>query len=158
MFGLNDGSPRPLRLDLTCYRTRDTMSALNDRSRGGVALPRAFADNWPRSGSRERIALFAMLLVVVAFVPVAEAQQAVSFDKSFAPSTIGPGSVSTLRFDITNNTSAPVTGLAFSDPMPFGMTIADPANAKSTCEGDLVVSGDKTTFSFSGGLCFDLFI
>ncbi len=81
MFGLNDGSPCPLRLDLTSYRTWDTMSVFNDRSRGGIALPRAFADNWPRSGSRVRIVLFAMLLVVVALVPVAEAQQAVSFDK-----------------------------------------------------------------------------
>ena len=58
-----------------------------------------------------------------------------TFSKSFAPDTIGPGSVSTLTFTITNGEASPVTELAFTDTLPGGVTVADPANASSTCGG-----------------------
>ena len=48
--------------------------------------------------------------------------------------TIGPGSTSTLTFTITNDDpDNPVSELAFTDNLPTGVTIADPANASTDC-------------------------
>ncbi len=68
-----------------------------------------------------------------------------TLSKVFTPNTIGPGSVSTITFTITNGSASPVTGLAFTDVLPVApgpMTIADPANASTTC--NLGVSGSLT--------------
>lgn len=73
------------------------------------------------------------------------------FFKSFSPGTIGPGSVSTLRFDIDNSKSgSPVDNLAFSDTLPAGMTLATPAGAFTNC-GDAVLSAPDggTTVTFA---------
>ncbi len=62
--------------------------------------------------------------------------------KVFTPSTIGPGSVSTATFTITNGSASLITGLAFSDTLPVlpgPLSIADPANASTDC--DLGISG-----------------
>ena len=42
-------------------------------------------------------------------------QTSLDFTKSFNPETIGPGSTSTLQFEIDNLTSSPVSDLAFTD-------------------------------------------
>ena len=55
------------------------------------------------------------------------------FAKQFIPDTIGPGSVSTLTFTITNPTATPLTGIGFTDTLPAGVFIADPANVSITC-------------------------
>lgn len=75
-----------------------------------------------------------------------------NFNKTFVPDTIGPGSVSTLRFDITNDHFDPVADLAFIDNLPVGVFIADPARAFSNCgTGSLTVSQGGTIVNFSGG-------
>jgi len=66
-----------------------------------------------------------------------------SFSKVFSPSSIGPGSVSTLSFTINNASPSLVSGLAFMDNLPAGMTIATPANAVSNCvasEGSILAA------------------
>lgn len=77
-----------------------------------------------------------------------------AFSKAFLPSTIGPGSVSTLTFTIANTDLAnPVTDLAFIDVLPAGVTIADPASATTTCtDATLAATGGGGTITFSGGL------
>ncbi len=60
-----------------------------------------------------------------------------SFSKRFVPETIGPGSVSTLEFTITNGTPRGIRGLRFADKLPPGVVIANPANAVSACGGNL---------------------
>ncbi|MEM7358797.1 MAG: thrombospondin type 3 repeat-containing protein [Pseudomonadota bacterium] len=56
------------------------------------------------------------------------------FTKAFLPGKIGPGNVSTALFTIDNSEVAlPATDLSFSDTLPGGVTIADPANASTTC-------------------------
>ena len=58
-----------------------------------------------------------VLLILMLFLPgMAHSQPA--FSKVFIPSTIGPGSITTLRFDITNPYPTPVTDLAFTDVRP----------------------------------------
>jgi uncharacterized repeat protein (TIGR01451 family) len=74
------------------------------------------------------------------------------FAKAFIPSTIGPGSVSTLRFDVTNNASGPATDLAFTDNLPAGMVIATPANASNSCDGTVTASDGGTTITLADGI------
>ncbi|MCP3938770.1 MAG: DUF11 domain-containing protein, partial [Actinomycetia bacterium] len=96
--------------------------------------------------------LCTVLLSALTITAAAGAQPA--FDKSFNPSTIGPGSVSTLTFTITNNDLVlGATGLAFTDTLPAGMTIASPSNASTNCDLTATVSAPDggTTISLSDG-------
>lgn len=70
------------------------------------------------------------------------------FSKAFQPDTIGVDSVSTLVFTIDNSeTPTPATDLAFTDNLPMGLTIADPAIVTSTCGGTVTApfGGDAIT-------------
>ncbi|MDJ0840364.1 MAG: DUF11 domain-containing protein [Acidobacteriota bacterium] len=54
--------------------------------------------------------------------------------KSFSPSTIEFGGVSTLTFTVNNSANpSQAFGFSFSDNLPTGMTVALPANATSDC-------------------------
>ena len=86
----------------------------------------------------------------LASASVASAQP--TFTKVFSPDTIGPGSVSTLTFTIDNSISAaPVTGLAFTDVLPAGVTLADPAIPQSTCNGTLSAPAGGSTITLTDG-------
>jgi hypothetical protein len=75
-----------------------------------------------------------------------------TFTKTFVPDTIGPGSVSTLRFDIVNDVASTITDLAFTDTLPAGVVIATPASASTTCaDGVLSAPGGGGTLGLSGG-------
>ena len=69
------------------------------------------------------------------------------FSKTFAPASIGPGSISTLTFNIDNGTSAFVTGLTYTDNLPAGMTIASPANVSANC----IANEDSVLSAPNGG-------
>lgn len=75
------------------------------------------------------------------------------FEKEFAPSTIGPGSVSTLTFTIDNSEDPlPVASLAFTDNLPAEIQIATPANASSNCRnGTLTAPDGGSTITLSEG-------
>ncbi len=100
-----------------------------------------------------RVAVLAGLVGVGGLFATAAGAQP-TFTKVFTPSTIGPGSVSTITFTITNNSGSPVTGLAFSDTLPAAVTIADPANASTDCDlgagGSLSAPDGGSTISLSG--------
>ncbi len=56
------------------------------------------------------------------------------FSKSFAPSSVPLGDKSTLTFTIDNTANASRVGsLDFTDNLPAGMVVADPANASTDC-------------------------
>lgn len=74
-----------------------------------------------------------------------------AFDKSFIPATIAPGSVSELRFEIINETAAPVSNLAFTDNMPAAITVASPLYVTNSCEGTLTAAEGSSTISLVGG-------
>ena len=106
---------------------------------------------FPFSTRFPRVVLLAILTPSM-LATVAFAQSTLpSFQKSFSPSTIGPGSTSTLRFDVANPTASPVRNLAFTDNLPSGMTVASPANVESTCGGSVAASSGGTSVSLSGG-------
>jgi uncharacterized repeat protein (TIGR01451 family) len=80
------------------------------------------------------------------------AQAQATLSKAFSPSTIGPGSVATLQFTITNGGGSPVTGLAFTDVLPTvpgDVDIADPANASTDCT--IAPGGAGVTAPAGGG-------
>ncbi|WP_170941089.1 beta strand repeat-containing protein, partial [Antarctobacter heliothermus] len=59
---------------------------------------------------------------------------AVTFDKSFSPSTVSLGGKSTLTFTITNpSASTRIGNLDFTDNLPAGLEVASPANATTNC-------------------------
>lgn len=92
-----------------------------------------------------------VLVAVFAGPGSAQAQLPPSFTKTFVPSTIGVGSVSTLRFDIDNSDPGPATLLDFTDTLPAGVTIASPANASTTCGGVLTAPDGGGTITFTDG-------
>jgi large repetitive protein len=53
--------------------------------------------------------------------------------KSFSPSTIAANTVSTLTILVSNANLQGLTTLAFSDTLPAGVVIANPANVSTTC-------------------------
>jgi uncharacterized repeat protein (TIGR01451 family) len=75
----------------------------------------------------------------------------VNLSKSFTPSTIAPGGLSTLLFTLTNPNPAPRTNASFSDTLPAAIKLA--ANsATSSCGGVVTVpaSGTSGTITVSG--------
>jgi uncharacterized repeat protein (TIGR01451 family) len=71
--------------------------------------------------------------------------------KAFAPASIVTGGVSTLTITLSNANGAVLTGAAFTDTLPAGLTIANPANATSSCGGTVGATPGLTVLALSGG-------
>lgn len=66
---------------------------------------------------------------------------ALDVDKRFSPGRVGPDGKATVNIVFRNlDSSRPITGLSATDPLPAGMTVANPSNAYTTCAGAPVVS------------------
>lgn len=77
----------------------------------------------------------------------------INVNKGFNPLTVTGGSASTLSVELINPNNSTLTGIAFTDNMPAGMTIANPPNfLVGTCGGSLTGTVGSSTFSFSGGI------
>jgi uncharacterized repeat protein (TIGR01451 family) len=80
------------------------------------------------------------------------ALQPPSIAKAFSPTTIEAGGVSTITLTITNpNVSTALTGVAVTDNLPSGMTVAAPPNATNTCGGTFAPNAGDTSVALSGG-------
>jgi uncharacterized repeat protein (TIGR01451 family) len=75
-------------------------------------------------------------------------------DKAFSPASVAPGQASTLTFTITNTAElAAKNGWSFSDTLPAGLTIANPAAASTTCPaGTVTAAAGATTITAGGNL------
>ena len=72
-----------------------------------------------------------------------------TLSKAFSPDPVAVGASSTLTFTVTNpNTSAPLSGIAFTDTLPAGLTVASGTTAQ--CGGTLNTTA-PSSISFSGG-------
>lgn len=76
--------------------------------------------------------------------------------KFFDPSVISQGGRTRLYLRFSNKAATPITGLAVTDPLPssgtFGtLTVANPANATTTCGGTVNATPGATSVSLSGG-------
>ncbi len=75
-----------------------------------------------------------------------------SITKSFTPTTIEAGGVTTITLVITNpNVALALTGVAVTDTFPAGMTVAAPPNATNTCGGTFAPVAGAGSVSLSGG-------
>lgn len=75
------------------------------------------------------------------------------FSAVFSPDAIIQGETSTLTFTIDNAANvAAVTSLDFSNNLPAGLEVADPAHASTTCTGGtLTAVAGAGTLSYAGG-------
>lgn len=73
------------------------------------------------------------------------------FSKAFAPKTVTVGSQAVLTFTLTNPNAAPLSGVAFTDPLPPGMTVASPPDASNSCGAVFTPTAGANSLSFSGG-------
>ena len=72
--------------------------------------------------------------------------------KSFAAPTVVLNGTIALTFNITNpNTTASLSGIAFTDNLPAGMLVAAPTGVTSTCGGAIVALANASSISLSGG-------
>jgi uncharacterized repeat protein (TIGR01451 family) len=87
----------------------------------------------------------------VAFTGCAEPAPSPTITKSFAPDPIVLGATSTLTFTIANSApgSRALTGVAFSDVLPAGLSIADSSSAH--CGGTVTTTAATRTIALTGG-------
>lgn len=72
--------------------------------------------------------------------------------KGFNPLTVFGGSASTLSIELVNPNNVQLNGIAFTDTMPAGMIVANPASPSvGECGGALDATPGATSFAFSGG-------
>lgn len=70
--------------------------------------------------------------------------------KAFSPNPVAVGATSTLTFTVVNpNPVAALSGIAFTDVLPSGLTITDGSSAQ--CGGTLTRTASSRTLSFTGG-------
>lgn len=70
------------------------------------------------------------------------------FYKSFSPSTVDAGQTSRLTLTIDNSEGGGnVFNISYSDQLPEGMLVAQPANLENTCLTSPIISADRTTIS-----------
>ncbi len=55
--------------------------------------------------------------------------------KAFATKSVLPGGVVALTFVLKNNNALPITGVAYTDNLPAGLTVATPNGLVNTCTG-----------------------
>lgn len=81
------------------------------------------------------------------------------FSKAFNPDTIAVNRVSTLTFTVDNSASmAAASGLDFTDNLPAGMVVADPANVVNSLGGTVTAVPGSSVIALSGGTVSDGFL
>ncbi len=75
------------------------------------------------------------------------------FSKTFAPTIVAVGGISTLTFTIDNSANGTAIGsLDFIDNLPAGMLVATPSNTSTTCSGgSLTAITGTNSISYTGG-------
>ena len=111
-----------------------------------IIPPRSSKRSWAR-----RLGLpVALATLLAGFASAAGAD--VTFQKVLSPTTIGPGSLSSMTYTITNTNLAPVTGMSFTESLPTGVVLADPAQVTTDCtEAEVSGTAGDSTLTFSGG-------
>ncbi|MCB2209962.1 sortase [bacterium] len=72
--------------------------------------------------------------------------------KNFDPSSVSGGASSRMTVLLINPNDVPLSDIAFTDVVPEGMEISEPADVDtSTCGGEVTIAGDLKSFTYSGG-------
>ncbi|AWB67163.1 hypothetical protein C2869_12270 [Saccharobesus litoralis] len=74
-----------------------------------------------------------------------------TFSTSFSPTTIAPGGISTVTYTIDNSANnVGVSEVGFTNTLPTGMTIANPANSSTDCiNGQFTAAAGSNSITFS---------
>ncbi len=98
-------------------------------------------------------ACFSVAILVFVMLPTHVQAQNSVFSKVFVPDVIGPDSVSMLVFTIDNTLGGvSLNGLAFTDSLPSGMTLAAPAFVSNTCFGTVTATNGGSSISLADGM------
>ncbi len=72
--------------------------------------------------------------------------------KAYSPASVGPSKLTTLTVTLTHANNAPAfSGLAFSDSLPTGQTVAALPNIVNTCGGTVTAGAGGTSLSLVNG-------
>ena len=75
-----------------------------------------------------------------------------SVSKGFAPTAIGVGGTSVLSINVGNPNPVAIHGVAVTDNLPSGLTVATPANVNNSCAGGtLTATSGTVTITYTGG-------
>ena len=79
-----------------------------------------------------------------------------TISKVFLPDTVAPNGTTLLSFTISNPNDDPsidmtLNGIAFTDNLPAGLTIASPNEISNTCGGIVTAASGSSLISLSGG-------
>jgi uncharacterized repeat protein (TIGR01451 family) len=103
-----------------------------------------------------RLLALALLLSRVDFAEAAPPAIA----KAFSPTTIPAAGTSALTFTLTNPNASPLTGVGFTDALPFGMSVATPNGlTNNTCGAGITATAGTALISLTsatlaaGGSC-----
>ena len=69
--------------------------------------------------------------------------------KGFNPGSVSSGGKSTVTVRVSNSGAVALTGMGITDPLPVGMTLANPSAAYSTCAGPVAIVGAAGAASIS---------
>jgi uncharacterized repeat protein (TIGR01451 family) len=84
------------------------------------------------------------------FAGVASADIAVN--KSFNPISVSTNQPSKISIDLFNSNSVAATGTSFTDNLPLGVKVANPANITNSCGGTVTAVVGATSISLTGGI------
>lgn len=77
---------------------------------------------------------------------------ALTISKAYNPATVGPSQVSRLTVTIAHAAGAVAfSGMAVTDTLPAGHTVANPANVFNICGGTVTANPGSATFALAGG-------
>lgn len=80
-----------------------------------------------------------------------KAHAAVAVNKEFNPISISVNQTSTLTIKLFNSNFSPATNTSFTDNLPSGLVIANPAMMSNTCGGTVTANPGSTSIQLSGG-------
>lgn len=122
---------------VTC--TNNTASLVNGASLPDVTIIVSVAAGAPNSVSNTATASSTTLDPSISnnSATIANSVGSPTLSKSFSTSPIAPNGTSTLTLTLTNATSNPFTGVAFTDTFPSGLTIAAAPALTNTCGGTI---------------------
>lgn len=73
-------------------------------------------------------------------------------DKAFSPTSVPVGGTSTLTFTVTNTSElAAKAGWSFTDALPAGLVVADPASVGGTCNATTTAAAGASSISVANG-------